>query len=183
MQNAEKSPQKLTKVSAARGTRFRHVEELTFKGLSQEEIARELGVNVRTIRRDLKMITEVMLETLPSEIAVYRSGVLRRLASLYEEARQDLELARKAGKATWPYLMVCSRILMNMAQSSGVITYTNKLADYQSRPPEQEADEKTTAGTSKIRIPEQRVGKLYPFLGLGQNRDAPIVRRVQAVGE
>jgi hypothetical protein len=29
---------------------------------------------------------------------------------------------------------------MNMAQSSGVITYTNKLADYQSRPPEQEAD-------------------------------------------
>jgi hypothetical protein len=75
------------------------------------------------------MITEVMLETLPSEIAVYRSGVLRRLGSLYEEARPDLEVARKAGKATWPYLMVCSRILMNMAQSSGVITYTNKLAD------------------------------------------------------
>jgi hypothetical protein len=44
---------------------------------------------------------------------------------------------------------------MNMAQSSGVITYTNKLADYQSRPPEQEADEKTTAGTSKTRIPEE----------------------------
>jgi DNA-directed RNA polymerase specialized sigma24 family protein len=91
MENDEKSDQKLTKVSAARGTRFRHIEELTLKGLNQQEIARELGVNVRTIRRDLKMITELMLETLPSEIAVYRSGVLRRLGSLYEEARQDLE--------------------------------------------------------------------------------------------
>jgi ECF sigma factor len=152
MENDEKSAQKLTKVSAARGTRFRHIEELTLKGLNQQEIARELGVNVRTIRRDLEMITKLMFDTLPGEIAAYRGGILRELGSLYEEARQDLEVARKAGKATWPYLMACIKILMSMARTSGAIIYTNKLIDYQFERHEREADEKTTAGTGKITI-------------------------------
>jgi hypothetical protein len=57
----------------ARSARFRHIEELTLKGLRHQEIARELGVNVRTIRRDVEMITKLMFDTLPGEIAAYRA--------------------------------------------------------------------------------------------------------------
>jgi hypothetical protein len=72
---------------------------------------------------------------------------------------------------------------MSIARTSGVIAYTNKLIDYQFERREQEADEKTTAGTAETTIQEQRVGKLHPFEGHGQNSDAAILRSARAVGE
>jgi hypothetical protein len=99
--------------------RVKQIEKMMILQLPLEDMAIKLGVNERTIRRDIEWRYEQLVADGGKEVASHRAALLSELGRLYAETIQDCNNARQNGNETFPYLNSRIRAMSLMAKLTG----------------------------------------------------------------
>ena len=75
--------------------RMQRVEEMHITGKSNRAIARELGVDERTVRTDLQRLQQVWEERLGQRVVELRARCVAMLDGIYRQAMQNAERDRQ----------------------------------------------------------------------------------------
>jgi hypothetical protein len=89
-----------------RSVRLRQIEQMLLLGATRLDMAERLGVNEKTIRRDLEHRQDALQSQFGSETAAYRSAILAELGRVLGDAVKDAKSARDNNRHTDRYLNV-----------------------------------------------------------------------------
>src|SRR6267378_7025587 len=116
---------KLERVERSR--RILQLERFIFLGLSRQEMAERLGVNEKTVRRDLKHRLDQLINESERSTVSYRQAILLELGRTYAEVMKDMAAARTSGQPTHPYANTRVDIIRVIARVTGA-EHTIRLA-------------------------------------------------------
>jgi len=108
---------KLERVERSR--RILQLERFIFLGLSRQEMAERLGVNEKTVRRDLKHRLDQLINESERSTVSYRQAILLELGRTYAEVMKDMAAARTSGQPTHPYANTRVDIIRVIARVTG----------------------------------------------------------------
>jgi DNA-binding CsgD family transcriptional regulator len=103
----------------ARSRRILQLERFIFLGISRQEMAERLGVNEKTVRRDLKHRLDQLMNEAERSTVSYRQAILLELGRTYAEVMKDMANARSNGQPTHPYANTRVDIIRVIARVTG----------------------------------------------------------------
>jgi DNA-binding CsgD family transcriptional regulator len=99
--------------------RCKQIEKFLVLGLSIDDMAERLGVNERTVRRDMEWRYDQFTAHGQHEVAVARTALMAEVGRTYAEAIRECEQAKLNGEPTYPYINSRIRALALMAKLTG----------------------------------------------------------------